>query len=182
MQAHNGISLVLSGDRAGHYYGYLQQTFTAAEQALYDKMKYEEYQFISRYTKVPGTDYFNVNFVPMRFSVQTFADLSAWNTTAAEVQSFINGITQSDYDSGRYSKTNIDNLKAELSSMQNQADNVVKYELKAEADQNIDQMTNKITTDMNSAKTKTTADMTNLDAELQTAKAFYDDVKNNLKP
>lgn len=181
MQAHNGISLVLSGDSAGHYYGYLQQSFTAAEQALYDKMKYVEYQFISSYTKVPGTNYYNVNFIPMRFSVQTFADLSAWNTTEAEVQSFIDGITQSDYDSGRYSKTNIDNLKAELSSMQNQADNVVKYQLKAEADQNIAQMINKITDDMNTAKTaKTTSDMTNLDAEIQTANDFYDEAKNNV--
>jgi len=181
MQAHNGISLVLSGDGAGHYYGYLQRDFTADEQALYDRMKYVEYQFISSYTKVPGTNYYNVNFVPMRFSVQTFADLSAWNATAAEVQSFINGITQSDYDSGRYCKTNIDNLKAELSSMQNKADNVVKKQLKVDADKSIDQMTNKITTDMNTAKTtRTTTDMTKLDAELQTAKDFYEDAENNV--
>lgn len=177
MQANNGISLVLSGDDAEHYYGYLQQPFTADEQALYDKMRYEEYQFISSYTKVPGTNYFNVNFVPMRFSIQTFADLSAWNTTATEVQSFIDGITQSDYDSGKYSKTKIDNLKAELSSMQSQADNVVKYELKAEADQSIVQMTEKIITDMNTAKT---TDVTELIAELQTANDFYDQAKDNV--
>lgn len=177
MRANNGISLVLSGDSAGHYYGYLKYPFSPDEQALYDRKKYEEYQFISSYTPVAGTDYFNVNFVPMRFSVQTFADLSAWNTTAAEVQSFIDGMTQSNYDSGRWSKTNIDNLKAELSSMQNEADNVVKYQLKAEADQSIAQMINKITNDMNSAKT---TDMTKLDAKLQAAKDFYDDAKNNV--
>ncbi|KZL92275.1 hypothetical protein [Clostridium magnum] len=177
MRANNGISLVLSGDSIGHYYGYLKYPFSPDEQALYDRKKYEEYQFISSYTPVAGTDYFNVNFVPMRFSVQTFADLSAWNTTAAEVQSFIDGMTQSNYDSGRWSKTNIDNLKAELSSMQNEADNVVKYQLKAEADQSIAQMINKITNDMNSAKT---TDMTKLDAKLQAAKDFYDDAKNNV--
>lgn len=177
MRANNGISLVLSGDSAGHYYGYLKYPFSPDEQALYDKKKYEEYQFISSYKQVAGTNYFNVNFVPIRFSVHTFADLSAWNTTAAKVQSFIDGMTQSNYDSGRWSKTNIDNLKAELSSMQNKADNVVKYELKAEADQSIAQMTNKITTDMNSAKT---TDMTKLDAKLQAANNFYDDAKNNV--
>ena len=177
MRANNGISLVLSDDSAGHYYGYLKYPFTEDEQALYDKKKYEEYQFISSYTQVAGTDYFNVNFVPMRFSVQTFADLSAWNITAAKVQSFIDDMTQSNYDSGRWSKTNIDNLKSELSSMQNQADNVVKYELKAEADKSIVQMTNKITTDMNSAKT---TDITKLDAKLQAANDFYDDAKNNV--
>lgn len=180
MQAHNGISLVLSGDGAGHYYGYLQNNFTAEEQALYDKNKGEEYQFISSYTKVPGTNYFNVNFVPMRFSVQTYADLSAWNTTAAQVQSFIDGITQSDYDSGRYSNTNIQNLRSELSSKQNRADNEVKYELKAEADKDIGQMTKEIMDDMNSAKTTKASDMTELNAELQTANNFYEAAKNNV--
>jgi len=53
----------------------------------------------------------------------------------------------------------------------------VKYQLKAEADQSIAQMTNKITNDMNSAKT---TDMTKLDAKLQAAKDFYDDAKNNV--
>ena len=180
MQANNGISMVLKDDGAGHYYGYLQQTFTADEQALYDKMKYVEYQFISSYTKVAGTDYFNVNFVPMRFSVQTFADLSAWNTTAAKVQSFIDGIIQSDYDGGRLKKTSIDNLKAELSSMQNQAETKVKYQLKAEADQSIAEMTNQIITDMDKAKTETVSDMTELNTELKAAGDFYDAAKNNV--
>lgn len=182
MQANNGISLVLQDDGCGHYYGYLQRDFTTEEQALYDKMKYVEYQFISSYEKVEGKDYYNVNFVPMRFSVQTFADLSAWNTAAVKVQSFINGITQSDYDIGRFSKVSIDNLKAELSSMQNKAENTVKYELKAEADQDIAQMTSKITADMNKAKTETGifSDMTKLDAELKAASDFYDTAKNNV--
>lgn len=182
MQANNGISLVLKDDGAHHYYGYLQYPYSADEQTLYDKMKYVEYQFISSYTKVDGTDYFNVNFVPMRFSVQTFADLSDWNTTAAKAQTFINGIMQSDYDKGRYSRTSIDNLKTELKSMQNKADDVVKYQLKAEADKSIAEMANKITTDMNSAKTETGifSDMTKLDAELKVASDFYEVAKNNV--
>ncbi|MDV3425978.1 MAG: hypothetical protein LIR50_02160 [Bacillota bacterium] len=181
MQANNGISLVLKGDGDSHYYGYLQFPYND-DQALYDKMKYVEYQFISSYTKVEGKDYYNVNFVPMRFSVQTFADLSTWNATAAKVQSFIGGITQSDYDRGRFSKASIDNLKAELSSMKNKADNTVKYQLKEEADQSITEMTNKITTDMNTAKTETGifSDMTKLDAELKDANDFYDAAKNNV--
>lgn len=180
MQANNGISLVLSGDSADHYYGYLKYPFSAEEQALYDSMKYKEYQFISSYTKVPGTIYFNVNFVPMKFSVQTYADLSAWNTVEKQVESFIDGITQSDYDSGKYLKTNIDNLKKELSSKQDKADNVVKIELKEQADKDIDQMTREIMDDMNSARTTKATDMTKLNAALQTAKAFYDDAKNNV--
>lgn len=182
MQANNGISLVLQDDGAGHYYGYLYNPFTAEEQSLYDKMKYVEYQFISSYVKVDGTDYFNVNFVPMRFSVQTFADLTAWNTTAATVQSFLSGITQNDYNSGRFSKTSIDNLKEELKSMQTAADTEVKYQLKAEADQSIAEMTRKITVDMNTAKTETGifSDMTELNAELKTANDFYDIAVNNV--
>ncbi len=182
MRANNGISLVLQGDGGDHYYGYLQIPFSADEQALYDSKKYVEYQFISSYQQVAGTNYFNVHFVPMRFSVQTFADLSAWGTAAANVQSFINGITQSDYDRGRFSKASIDNLKAELSSMQNKADNVVKSQLKAEADQSIAEMTNKITADMNRAKTETGifSDMTKLDTELKVANDFYDVAKNNV--
>ena len=182
MQANNGISMVLQDDNLGHYYGYLMYPYSATEQTLYDKMKFVEYQFISSYTKVDGTNYFNVNFVPMRFSVQTYADLSAWNTAAAKVQSFLNGITQGDYDSGRFSKTSIENLNAELKSMQYQADNEVKKQLKEEADKSIADMVNKITADMNLAKTETGkfSDMAKLDAELKTAGEFYDSAKNNV--
>lgn len=182
MQANNGISMVLQDDNSGHYYGYLMNPYTASEQALYDKMKLVEYQFISSYKKVDGTNYFNVNFVPMRFSVQTYADLSAWNTAKTKVQSFTNGVTQGDYDSGRFSKASIENLKTELNSMQSEADNEVKKQLKVEADANITKMVNKITADMNLAKTETGkfSDTAKLDAELKTANDFYDSAKTNV--
>ncbi|HEX2937291.1 MAG TPA: hypothetical protein VHO66_00020 [Ruminiclostridium sp.] len=182
MQANNGISMVLQDDGANHYYGYLMNPYSASEQALYDKMKNVEYQFISSYTKVEGTNYYNVHFVPMRFSVQTYADLTAWNTAAAKAQTFLNGITQSDYASGRYSKTSIDNLKAELASMQNKAQTQVKYQLKTEADKSIADMTNKINADINTAKTETGvfSDMTKLNEELTAANEFYAAAKENI--
>lgn len=180
MQANNGISMVLQDDGANHYYGYLMSPYTASEQALYDKMKNVEYQFISSYTKVDGTNYYNVHFVPMRFSVQTYADLSAWDTAAAKAQTFLNGISQSDYDSGRYSKASIDNLKAELASMQNTAQTQVKYQLKTEADKSIADMANKINDDINTAKTQAGADMTKLNEALTSANEFYAEAKNNI--
>lgn len=181
MQANNGISMVLQDDGANHYYGYLMAPYSAGEQALYDKMKNVEYQFISSYTKVEGTSYYNVHFVPMRFSVQTFADLTAWNTAAAKTQTFLNGITQSDYASGRYVKSSIDNLKAELASMQDKAQTQVKYQLKTEADKSIADMTNKINADITTAKTETGvfSDMTKLNGELTAANAFYTTAKDN---
>jgi hypothetical protein len=182
MRANNGISLVLQDDGAGHYSGYLWSPFSTSEQALYDKMKNVEYQFISSFSQIAGTDYYNVNFVPMRFSVQTYADLTAWNTTAAQVQSFINGIAQSDYDSGKYSQTTIENLKAELDSMQSKAETTVKYQLETEADNSIAEMVNKITADMNTAKSEAEkySDMTELDAELKIADDFYEVAKDNI--
>lgn len=182
MEANNGISMVLQDDGANHYYGYLMSPYSASEQALYDKMKNVEYQFISSYTKVEGTNYYNVNFVPMRFSVQTYADLTAWNTAAAKAQTFLSGITQSDYVSGRYKETSIDNLKAELASMQNEAQTQVKYQLKAEADQSIADMTNKINADINTAKTETGvfSDMTKLNEELTAANNFYASAEENI--
>lgn len=184
MQARNGITLTLSEkERAGnepqYYYGYLQHP-TGAELDFYNAHKYFEYEFISSYSLVgkDSRNYYSVNFVPMRFSVQTYADMTTWNTAAANVQSFIDGIRQSDYDSGRYNKKSIENLKSMLDTLQNEADTTVKKQLQKDAEVRMKAMVDEINAAMKAAKTS--SDMTKLNSKLTEANNFYNREKSNV--
>ena len=81
MQANNGITLVLAEDEDGNTTGYIQQDsegLTSEEKARYNAEKDKEYEFISSWQKKANGKGYTVNRVPMRFSVQTYADLSKW--------------------------------------------------------------------------------------------------------
>ncbi len=181
MQANNGITLTLAEDGLGHYYGYYQNP-TGDELKICELHKYIEYQFISSY-EIAGNDskgnYYNVRFVPMRFSVQTYADLTKWNKKSAEVNRYINGISSADYNKN---KRSIDNLKSKLNSLQTNADNVVKKQLQIDANASIDQMIAEINAAVEATKSETgiLSDTSELNKTLTEANDFYNKVKDKI--
>ncbi|MEG0662407.1 MAG: hypothetical protein RR472_03945, partial [Anaerovoracaceae bacterium] len=123
MIANNGISLVLAEDNTG----YLKQPFTGEEQARYDQYKEEEYKFVA------SRDGTNLNLVPMRFTVQTYADLSIWSEAEAEAVNFLSTVTEADLDKGRYNRENVEALRGHLSSLQAQVETGAKMELQGQS-------------------------------------------------
>ena len=74
--------------------GYIQNPSTKAERDKYNADRYDEYEFIVSYEKDTDPDtnenhYFNFYMVPMRFTIQTYADMSKWEKKADEAQEFL---------------------------------------------------------------------------------------------
>ncbi len=174
MQANNGTTCVIDEENRG----YLKVPFTAEEQKRFNLYKNEEYQYISDYTKNEDGTY-ELSFVPMRYSVQTYADMSEWENAAANAQAFLDSITPSDYTSGKYIKSKVENLRAVLSQLTAEAE-VVKKTLQAEADKSQEAMAAKLNSALLKAKSnEADSDFTAYNKALSEAKALYAKVKNN---
>ena len=133
MQANNGITLIFSEDGQG----YIQNPSTQEEIAKYEAEKYEEYEFISSYwttEKANGELSYDFHLVPMRFSLQTYADLSTWKTVADEAAEFLKSVTPSDISTGKYKQGNVDNLALLLAEQGNKAEQVVRKQLQPAAE------------------------------------------------
>lgn len=163
LQANNGITLVFSEDGKG----YIQNPETAEERAKYEADKYKEYEFVSSWEKLEdGSVEFHT--VPMRFTLQTYADLSLWDILKVAAQEMISG------ESGVYAPEGIENLKALLYSLEERAQNEVKRMLQPQADEAILQMATQLEAAMEAAESQQgSVDLAAYNAALGSAKTLY---------
>ena len=185
MQANNGITLVLAEDEDGNTTGYIQQTsegLTSEEKARYNAQKDEEYEFISSWRKKENGKGYVVNRVPMRFSVQTYADLSKWEKAANSAQSFLDSVTDQDLKNGKYRRSNIRQLKLLLEDLNEKAEKEVKFLIQDEADEQIKRMVDELKDMLEKAKSDKPekADISKLKEKLKEAQALYNRVRDNV--
>ncbi|MCI7300256.1 MAG: hypothetical protein SOR93_02975 [Clostridiales Family XIII bacterium] len=178
MQANNGITLILAEDEKGNNIGYIQETnkgLTSAEKSKYMKEKDQEYKFISSWHKKADGEGYTVNKVPMRFTVQTYADLTLWKDEADKVQNFLNSVTNKDLKEGKYKRSNIKELKEVLSQYNKKAHNTVRLELQPSAKSMMKSMINDIERLLKNAQSDKPepADITKLKEKLKEARELY---------
>lgn len=182
LTANNGITLVFSEDGKG----YIRNRFTVAENAKYDRDKFEEYEFIVSYKKDknPETNenhYYDFYMVPMRFTVQTYADMDVWEKAAAKADKFLASVTAQDYREGRYKRSNVTALKEELASLKQKAKKTVRKELQPSADKMMAEMVKQLNALLEKAKSEKPepADLSRLTAILKEAQALYEKASGN---
>lgn len=186
MQANNGITLVLAEDEEGNTTGYIKQKenekLTSAELKRYKSEKDEEYQFISSWHKKANGKGYTVNRVPMRFSLQTYADLSKWEKKADAVKKFLNSVTDQDFKTGTYKRSNIKQLRILLDDLNDKAENQVKTELQDSANAMIASMIKELDAMWNIAQNDKPerADISKLQAKITEAEKLYARVKTNV--
>lgn len=185
MQANNGTTLVLAEDEEGNTVGYIQQTaqgLTNAEKSKYSSEEYREYEFISSWSKKPEGKGYKVNTVPMRFSLQTYADISEWEQAAAEAQKWLDSVTEKDFREGRYKRSNVEQLSLLINSLNKKARDEVRYLLQSPADSKIRTMKNDLASMLRRAQSEKPepADMKALEAKLKEAKELYDKASVNI--
>lgn len=182
LQAKNGITLVFSEDGKG----YIQNPVTPEEKKKYEQDKYLEYQFMSSYwvIKDPKTgDYkYDFHLVPMRFSVQTYADLTTWEKGKQEAKQFISSISPKDIISGKYNQENINELKLTLQSLEEEAQASIKKQLQPAAEDNMQLMLLELKAALKKAKLheSSTADLNTLHSLLKEANALYQTASANI--
>jgi len=176
MKANNGITLVFSEDGRG----YIRNPDTKQEKAKYEADKYKEYEFIVSYEKDkdPETNlnhYFNFYMVPMRFTVQTYADLTTWKKASEEAQAFLDSVTEQDFKKGKYKRSNVETLRELLASLNKKATSTVKKELQPEAEALMREMADELAAMLEKAKSEKPepADISKLQAKLKEAKELY---------
>lgn len=185
MQANNGITLVLAENEEGYISGYIQETaegLSRQEQKRYREQKNREYEFISSWSKRGDGKGFNVNRVPMRFSLQTYADLGKWEKAAAGARKFLGTVTEADFKGGKYKRENIRQLKELLSQLEKEAEREVKMKLQPEADRRMDSMIRQLNDMLKKAKSDRPqpADISKLQALLKEAKVLYAKASENV--
>lgn len=178
MQANNGITLVLAENEDGHTAGYIQETsegLTKEEQKRYRQQKDQEYEFISSWSKRSDGKGYHVNLVPMRFSLQTYADLSKWEKAEKDVRSFLSSVTEQALKNGKYRRENIRKLKNLLDRLNREAEQEVKKKLQPDADRRIASMIKELKDMLEKAKSEKPekADLTKLKAVLKEARSLY---------
>ncbi|MGN0701969.1 MAG: hypothetical protein ACI4KL_02190 [Lentihominibacter sp.] len=185
MQAHNGITLVLAEDEEGNTTGYIQQGaqgLTSAERNKYNNERYREYEFVSSWSKKADGKGYKVNTVPMRFSLQTYADLSEWEKAADEAQKWVDSVTEKDFREGKYKRSNVEQLSLLITSMNKKAKDEVRYLLQSSADAKIRTMKNDLASMLRRAQSEKPepADMKALEAKIKEAKQLYDKASVNI--
>lgn len=178
MQANNGITLVLAEDDEGNTTGYIQQTeegLTAKEKAKYNAEKNMEFEFISSWYKKENGKGYTVNTVPMRFKVQTYADLSDWEKAADKAQAWLDSVTEKDFTSGKYKRSNVEQLRILLTSLNKKAKDEVRFKLQTPANASIKSMKNELNAMLQKAQSDKPepADTSSLEKKLKEAKALY---------
>lgn len=178
MQANNGITLVLAENEEGYPIGYIQQTsegLTSKEKAKYNNEKYNEFEFISSWTKRSDGKGYDVHTVPMRFSVQTYADLTTWEKAADTAQEFLDSVKESDYKNGKYIRSNIEQLRSLLKKLNKEAKDEVKLMLQTLANAKMRSMIKELDQMMEKAKSEKPepADMEKLKEKIKEAETLY---------
>lgn len=185
MQANNGITLVLAEDEEGNTTGYIQQDsggLSTEEKAKYDREKNKEYEFISSWHKKENGKGYTVNTVPMRFSVQTYADLEIWEKAAAKAEKFLNSVTNQDLKQGKYKKSNIKQLRLLLEELNKKAEKEVKLELQRSADRMMKSMRSDLEAMLEIAQSEKPepADISKLQKKLKEAQTLYKKAQGNI--
>ena len=182
LQANNGITLVFSEDGKG----YIQNPETEAEIAKYEADKYEEYQFMSSYWvewNADHSDYtYDFHLVPMRFSVQTYADLSAWETGRQTAVDFLSSVTAADISSGKYVQKNIDSLESTLAKLDERAETSVRKMLQDDADTTIKLMISELQIALSKAQKPKTAgaDLEELKKQIKEGEVLYEEASGKI--
>lgn len=185
MQANNGITLVLAENEKGYISGYIQETaegLSRQEQQRYREQKNREYEFISSWSKRADGKGFDVNRVPMRFSLRTYADLGKWEKAAERAEQFLGSVSERDFRQGKYKRENIRQLKELLVQLGKEAEQEVKRELQPEADRQMESMIRQLNDMLQKAKSDKPqpADISKLQALLTEAKALYEKASENV--
>lgn len=185
MQANNGITLVLAEDEEGNTTGYIQQDhagLSQEEKSRYNSEKNKEYEFISSWHKKENGKGFTVNRVPMRFSVQTYADLEIWEKAAAKAEKFLNSVTNEDLKQGKYKKSNIKQLRLLLEDLNEKAEDEVKLELQRSADRMMKTMRGELEAMLEIAQSEKPepADISKLQKRLKEAEQLYQKAETNI--
>lgn len=174
--ANNGTSCVLASDNSG----YLKIPFTAEEEAYYNAHKYDEYEYV---TKVAVDESRNkvLSTVPMRYKVQTYADLTAYEEAASKAEKVLNKITDSDLESGVYDSATVDYLKQLLNRCDALANSTVKKYLQVEADATQNEWISEINELVESLKSgMTLVDLTEFNKTLSDAEKLYSQTKDKV--
>ena len=187
-QANNGTTCVLMpGDEPGTYKGYLYNpnSFTEEERAIYEAHKYDEYEFITAIypegTSSDSTIDHTIESVPMRYRIQTYADLKTWTESAerTEAETFLSSVSESDYVSGKYIRENVAALKSTLEALDEEADTSVKYQLQKDAEWTIQQMLEDLKSALETAKqSRPVVNFEDYNKALSDAETVYADVKD----
>lgn len=177
MQANNGITCVISEDKSG----YIRTPITSEEQVIYDKHKNDEYEYLTSATQNANGEW-QLSFVPMRYRVQTYADLTVWEEAVAEAQQFLDSVTPESISSGRYTQSNIDELQYVLDSGNAYMESVVKKQLQVEADNSIAEWVQKLNDSLYKAENNIVerADLTEYNEVLKEAKSLYNKTKDKV--
>ena len=178
MQANNGITLVLAEDKNGNPIGYIQETdegLTSEERSKYMDERYDEYEFISSWYKNENGSGYTVNTVPMRFTLQTYADMTEWEKAADKAQAWLDSVTEKDFTSGKYKRSNVEQLRILLTSLNKKAKDEVRFKLQPAANASIKSMKNELNAMLQKAQSDKPepADISSLEAKLKEAKALY---------
>lgn len=175
MQANNGITLVFSDDGKG----YIQNPSTDEEIAKYEAEKYQEFEFVSSYWVEYSEDQkdyiYDFHLVPMRFSIQTYADVSAWYEGRKEAENFLASVTAADYENGIYVERNVENMRTKLAELDAEIENEIRMLLQPDATQMIDLMLGELEIALKKAKSPKPegADLTDLKAALKEARIVH---------
>lgn len=185
MQANNGITLVLDKDDEGNTTGYIQQTdagLTAQEKARYNAEKNKEYEFISSWHKKSNGKGYTVNTVPMRFTVQTYADMSDWEEAADKAQEWLAAVTEKDFKEGKYKRSNVEQLEVLLISLNKKAKDEVRFKLQPSADATMKSMISELNAMLKKAQSEKPepADIKALEAKLKEARELYEKASVNI--
>ena len=178
MQANNGITLVLAEDKNGNPIGYIQETdegLTSEERSKYMDERYDEYEFISSWYKNENGSGYTVNTVPMRFTLQTYADMTEWEKAADKAQAWLDSVTEKDFTSGKYKRSNVEQLRILLTSLNKKAKDEVRFKLQPAANASIKSMKNELNAMLQKAQSDKPepADISSLEEKLKEAKALY---------
>jgi hypothetical protein len=181
MQANNGITLALApGTLPGRYLGYYQNP-SGAELNDYYAQSGLEYRFVESYSQETTTNEFNVNFIPMRFSVQTYASLQKWQQGRQPAVNFAASVKQADYDSGTYRPENIESLRNLIAQLDARATDEVRYYLQPTADPIQDEMITQLNIMLEKARSerRPESDLAEFKKKLSEAQGLHEEVKNN---
>lgn len=187
-QANNGTTCVLMpGDEPGTYKGYLYNpnTFTEEERAIYEEHKYDEYEFITAIlpegSSSDATVDHTIESVPMRYRIQTYADLKSWNEAPEkkEADELLASVTEADYASGKYVRENVTALQNTLDDLNKEAEEEVRYQLQKDAEWTIQQMLEDLKAALETAKQpKPVVNFDKYNTALTNAETLYNEVKD----
>ena len=186
LRANNGTTCVLMpGDEPGTVKGYIHYPFSEEEKAIYDAHKYDEYEFITAIDPAGSSTFSDVDHtvesVPMRYRIQTYADLSKWYDSAEYryAVSFLASVTEQDYATGKYIRQNVEYLKTTKESLDKEAEEEVKYQLQKDAEWTIGEMVEELKAAQQTAESNVAVtDFSQFNKTLEDAQIAYDFVKD----